>query len=42
VHEIFEYWDLDRVDDANCVLDAIDLAHVRAVKATQKKHTGMR
>lgn len=34
-HEIFEHWDLDTVDDANCVIDAIEGAQARMAAAAE-------
>ena len=28
-YEIVEHWTLDDLDDANCVIDAIELAHAQ-------------
>jgi hypothetical protein len=34
-HEIFEHWDIDRVDDANCILDAMGDAKARMNAAAE-------
>lgn len=41
-HEIFEHWDLDMVDDANCVIDAYDGAQARMHAEAEAKKNGRR